>query len=270
MMMELDKLLHVVNVLVFCDHFMRHLMAYVTPDQMEKLLLSKGTSQSLEHQPSSWVTEEPTLRGTSSVSCASPWAFGRQEVCHTTFRLMDMWSKPTKCWCRWIGKWAKIRRQTSISINQNWCMFTTPQDQPSPDTAHSTWCLDEDHAYLLTFIFPPLQTQKNNSMLITMLLTYLNNCAKPSRKCKCSPHLRLRGRCDTMTIKLMPFHWNLVTWSWLKPMLTKGRGRWKTGERRNWMKWNAELLKASLPTSWRTSRPDAHESSTRIDFFSLP
>ena len=33
-------------------------------------------------------------------------------------------------------------------------------------------------------------------------------------------------------------------------------------------KWSTRLLKASLPTSWRTSRQDAHESSTKTDFFS--
>ena len=32
MTMELDWPPHVVNVLVFCDHFTRHIMAYVTPD----------------------------------------------------------------------------------------------------------------------------------------------------------------------------------------------------------------------------------------------
>ena len=36
MTMELDQPPHVVNVLVFCDHFMRHNMAYVTPEQMAK------------------------------------------------------------------------------------------------------------------------------------------------------------------------------------------------------------------------------------------
>ena len=36
MMMELDQQPHVVNVLVFSDHFTRHVMAYVTPDQTAK------------------------------------------------------------------------------------------------------------------------------------------------------------------------------------------------------------------------------------------
>ena len=46
-MMELDQPSHIVNVLVFCDHFTRHVITYVTPDQTAKLLLNfcgKGTS----------------------------------------------------------------------------------------------------------------------------------------------------------------------------------------------------------------------------------
>ena len=122
----------------------------------------------------------------------------------------------------------------------------------------------------IDFYFPTIVSTENTSMLITMLQTYVSNCVKPSRKCKYSPHLRLKGRGDTMILKLMPFHWNWATWSWLKLMPTKGGERWKTSGRRNHMKWNTELLKVSLPTLWKTSRLDAHESSTRINFFSLP
>ena len=101
--------------------------------------------------------------------------------------------------------------------------------------------------------FPPSWAWKITSMLITMLLTYMSNCIKPSRRCKCSPHLRLKGRGDSRIIKLMPFHWSQGTWSWPKLMPTKGGERWKTTGRRNCMKWNAELLRVSLPTSWKTS-----------------
>ena len=34
MTMELDQPPHIVNVLVFRDHFTRHIMAYVTPDRI--------------------------------------------------------------------------------------------------------------------------------------------------------------------------------------------------------------------------------------------
>ena len=38
MTMELDQPLYIVNVLVLCDHFMRHIMAYVTLDQSAKIV----------------------------------------------------------------------------------------------------------------------------------------------------------------------------------------------------------------------------------------
>ena len=84
------------------------------------------------------------------------------------------------------------------------------------------------------------------------------------RKCKHSAHLRLKGRGDTMIVRPIPFHWNQVTWSWQMQMPTKGGEKWKTGGRRNHMKWNAGLLKASHHTLWRTSGPDAYESSIGI------
>ena len=69
MTVELDQPLNMVNVLVFYTHFTKHIMAYVTPYQTEKtvakILWQGHTSQSLEHQPSSWVTKEPNLRATS-------------------------------------------------------------------------------------------------------------------------------------------------------------------------------------------------------------
>ena len=48
----------------------------------------------------------------------------------------------------------------------------------------------------------------------------------------------------------------------------RGGGKWRTGGRRNHTKWNARLQIASLPTSWRTSRQDAHEFSTKNNFSS--
>ena len=237
----------------------------IRPQKLLLIFCGKDTSQSLEHQPSSWVTEGPTLRATSSASCVSSWAFGKRELHHTTPKLTDRWSKLIKHWCGWLENWVKIRRQTGLSIYWNWYMLTIPQDQPSQDTAHTIWCLGNDCTYPLTSIFPLSWAQKNTSVLIIMLLTYVSDCAKPSRKCKCSPYLRLKGRGNTLIVKLMPFHWNQATWSWLKLMPTKGGERWKTDGRSNHMKWNAELLKASLPTSWQTSKQDAH--STGIDFF---
>ena len=77
MVMELDQSPHIVNVLVLCDHFTRHVMAYMTPDQTAKTVakyLWQDTSQSSEHEQSSLVTKQPTWKAISSVSCVSPWA----------------------------------------------------------------------------------------------------------------------------------------------------------------------------------------------------
>ena len=39
MTMELDQPPNVVSVLVFYDHFMKHIMAYITPDQTAKTVV---------------------------------------------------------------------------------------------------------------------------------------------------------------------------------------------------------------------------------------
>ena len=54
MTLELNRLPKVANVLVFQDHFMKHVMTYVTPIRQLKQLSGsciRVTSQSLGHQP---------------------------------------------------------------------------------------------------------------------------------------------------------------------------------------------------------------------------
>ena len=70
------------NVLVFCNHFMKHVMVYVIPWPNCKNLLAKFMWQGYisilqSSQPSSWVTKEPILRATSSKSCVNSCAYGR-------------------------------------------------------------------------------------------------------------------------------------------------------------------------------------------------
>ena len=79
-MMELDQPPNIVNILVFCNHFMKHVMAYMTSNQTAKIVAKfccKVISQSLEPQPNSWVNEEPTLKATSLESFVSLWAYRR-------------------------------------------------------------------------------------------------------------------------------------------------------------------------------------------------
>ena len=60
--MELDQPPNVVNILVFCDHFMKHIMAYMTPDQTAKTV-SKFLWQgyiSLFGAPANFLSDQGT------------------------------------------------------------------------------------------------------------------------------------------------------------------------------------------------------------------
>ena len=160
----------------------------------------------------------------------------------------------------------RIKRQIDPSICQSWYMLTTLWDQPSLGTAHITGCLGADHAYPLTSTSLQYGAWRNTSVSTAMLLSYMNDCKKPSRKCKSSPLLRLRDRSSAMTERLMPFHLSQATWSWLKLIPTRGRRKWRTGGRRNHMKWYARWLRASLHTLGRVSGQEAHEFSLKPTF----
>ena len=56
MTMEMDQLPNVVSILVFCNQFAKHVIAYVTPNQTVNTVVNfcgKDTSQSSEPQPMS-------------------------------------------------------------------------------------------------------------------------------------------------------------------------------------------------------------------------
>ena len=148
-------------------------------------------------------------------------------------------------------------------------MLTILQDWPSLDTAHIISCTGANRAYPLTTISPQSRVHRNTYVLITTSLSCMKDCRRPLKRLKCSPHQRQRDRSRTMTGKLTPFHRRQVTWSWLKLTTTGGGESWRIGGRRYHTKWSTKLQRVSLPTSWKTSRPDAHESSMEIDFFSL-
>ena len=72
--------------------------------KLQKLLLSfcgKDISWSSEHQPSSWVNEEPTLKATSLENFVSLWLYGRFGLHLTMLKPMDSWNELTKHWCTW-------------------------------------------------------------------------------------------------------------------------------------------------------------------------
>ena len=133
-----------------------------------KLLLcfcGKDTSWSLEHWPSSWVNEEPTLKATSSESFVSLWAYGRLGLHLTMLKPMDRENELIKCWCAGEGNKVRTgkqmdRKQTGHKICTSWCMLTTLGDWPSPDIAHIIWCLGANHAYLSTSVSPTIRGTK--------------------------------------------------------------------------------------------------------------
>ena len=155
MTMELDQPPNMVNVLVFCNHFTKHVMAYVTPEQTAKTVakflwqgyisifraLTKLLSDWGANFKSNIVKELCELMGMWKVS-TSPYhaqTNGKVEQAHQM--LVHM-----------IGKLSKVRRQTGLSTYQYWYMLTTLWHWPSPDTAHTTWCLGTDNTYPSTFI----------------------------------------------------------------------------------------------------------------------
>ena len=75
----------------------------------------------------------------------------------------------------------------------------------------------------------------SNHPLIGDPIKLLPYSGKPLKKLKWSPCKRQRDRSGTMIGKLMPFHWNLVTWSWLKLTPTRGGGKWRTDGWKNCM-----------------------------------
>ena len=89
----------------------------------------------------------------------------------------------------------------------------------------------------INFYFPTIKNMKNTSMMTTTLLSYVNSCGKPLKRIKCSTHQRQRDRGGTTIGKVMPFHWNQVTWSQLKLTPTGWGGKWRTGGRRNHTKY---------------------------------
>ena len=120
----------------------------------------------------------------------------------------------------------------------------------------------------IDFYFPMIGDTKNTSVLTTTSPIYVNNCVKPLKRLKCGPHQRQRDKSSTTIGKLSLFHWNQVTWYWLKAMPIGEGGKWRISWRRNPMEWSTKLQKASLPTSWRTIGQNVHGSSTEINFFS--
>ena len=115
MMMEPDQPPHVMNVLVLCDHFTRHIIVHMwLVVWLQKLVCQVPAArvhinlQSTGQAPE-WL-KEPTLKGNIiSKLCELMGIQKVQEHCTVPSPdHMDKWSEPTKCWCRgWLEKLGK-------------------------------------------------------------------------------------------------------------------------------------------------------------------
>ena len=146
---------NMVSILVFCDHFMKHIMAYMTPNQtaktvamflwqgyisifgtLAKLLGDWGTSFE-----SNVIKELCELLGIQKVRTSPYHAQTNGQVEQAHQMLMHM-----------IGKLSRDLKADWPKHLQNWYMPITPRDQPSPDTAHTTWYSGTDHTYPSTLL----------------------------------------------------------------------------------------------------------------------
>ena len=213
-MMESDQPPNVVSLLVFCDHFMKHVMVYVTPNQMAKtvakfllqgyILIFRAPVKLLSNWGASFesniIRELCELIGIQKVRTSSyhVQANGQVEWAHQT--LMHMIGKLSKDWMAdWLRHLSKsvyaysFMRAAIARYSSHYLMFGCWPHLP------------------INFYLPTIRDMKTTSMLTIASPSYMNDCEKPLKRLKCSPHQRWRDRSGTTIGKLMLFHRNQVT-----------------------------------------------------------
>ena len=165
--MDLDQPPNVVSVLVFCDHFMKHIMAYMTPNQtvktVAKFLLQGYISifGALAKLLRVWGANFESITIKELCELMGIWKVRMSPYHAQTYRQVE-WAH--QMLMHMIGKLSRDQKQTGLTIYQNWYMLTTLWDWPSPDTAQTTLCLGVNCAYPLTFTFLQWEAWRNISM----------------------------------------------------------------------------------------------------------
>ena len=163
MMMELEQPLNIVDVLVFCDYFMKHIMAYVTPDQSAKTVAkflwqgyisifrtpSKLLSDRGANFESNIIKELCELKGILKAKMLLYHAQANRQVEQAQQTLMRMIGKLSK---DQKADWPKYLPELDNAI--------IPWDQLLLGMAHTTWWFGADHTYPWTSIFPQLGAWK--------------------------------------------------------------------------------------------------------------
>ena len=141
--LELNQLPRVTNVLVFQDHFTKHVLAYVTPDQTGKTIakflyggyiyISGALARHLSNRGVSFtcsIIEEPCkILGVKWLQTTPyhPQTNGLVETSHQMIMHMT-------------GRLGEERKLTGHLI---WLKYCMPPDLQSPGTVHTIWCLDD-------------------------------------------------------------------------------------------------------------------------------
>ena len=115
MTLELNRLPKVANILVFQDHFMKHVMAYVTPNQTVKTVtkfLYQGYISIFGPWPGSWVIRVLTSWAASLMRCVNSLVWGYCGSCCTTHRWTAWWKDHIKPLCKWSENLEKTKRPT--------------------------------------------------------------------------------------------------------------------------------------------------------------
>ena len=206
-----DQPSNVVNLLVFCNYFIKHVMAHVTHDQtartVAKFLWQGYISifRALVKLLSNWganfesniIREVWEVMGILKVRTPPYHAqtngqveWGHQKLMHMIGRL----SKAQKAdWPSHLPKLMHVSNSMRLAITRyspHYFMF-------------GHWsCLP------INFYFPMIRGTKNTSVLTTTLLSYMHGYGEPLKRLKCNPHQKQRDRSSTTIGKLMPFHWN--------------------------------------------------------------
>ena len=117
--LELNRPSKVANVLVFQDHFTKHIMACITPDQTTKtvakclyqgyILIFGAPARLLSNRCTDFM---------SSIIDAMCKLLNMKKVQTTPYhpRWMDWWRGLIKLLCRWLGSWEKTKRPTDQDI----------------------------------------------------------------------------------------------------------------------------------------------------------
>ena len=120
MTLDLNRLPKVANVLVFQDHFMKHIMAYVTPNQTAKTV-SKFLYQgyiSISGAPARLLSDwGANFWAASLMRCVNSLEWRNCKPYLTTPRWMGWWRGLIKPLCGWLGSWEKTKRPTG---QDNW------------------------------------------------------------------------------------------------------------------------------------------------------